>query len=220
MAKKARTFAVIGLGTFGGTVAEELVNFGNHVIGIDIDEKVVSNFAETISQALIVDARDEAALREAGVGDCDVALIALEDDLEPSVLCAINLKMIGVKTIWARANTRSHHRILSRLGVDRVVHPERQVAFHVSQTLHNPLVRDFISVGNGFYVVSFTIPESLQGERLTELKLQERFDIRCVGVMRGTEFISEGEDGCELSADDFLLLLGRRPMLREFASSL
>merc|ERR1711974_294769 len=68
-------FAVVGLGNFGATVASELVRFGNYVIGMDHDETAVNKQAEVLSQTLIIDARDEGALREAGVGDCDVALV-------------------------------------------------------------------------------------------------------------------------------------------------
>lgn len=218
--KKGRTFAVIGLGAFGSTVGKELMRFENYVIGIDRDEKAVADHAELLSQALIADARDEAALREAGLSDCDVALIAMGEDLESSVLCAMNLKLIGVEKVWAKATSKAHHRILSKIGVDRIIHPESEIGYHVAQKLHNPLVRDYIGLGNGYHVVNFIIPEALEGRKLDELNLGEAFGIRCVGVMRGSEFV--GRDGlqCELSADDHLLLLGRRANLRRFTSSL
>ncbi|MHA6326433.1 potassium channel family protein [Roseivivax sp. CAU 1753] len=220
MAEKVRMFAVVGLGNFGATVARELTRFGNQVIGIDIDEKRVTEHADDISQALIVDARDDQALKEAGIGDCDAALVALGSDLEASILAAINLKLVGVETIWAKARTKTHHRILSRLGVDRIIHPEVEVGQHVAQVLHNPLIRDYISLGNGYYVVNFRIPESLEGKSLSELTHRSEFDLRCVGVMRGTEFVAQDGEPCTLEGDDLLLLLGQRKDLRRFAASL
>lgn len=77
MPKKTRDFAVLGLGNFGGAVALELARFGNHVIGVDRSPRVVADYADKLAQAVILDSRDEAALREAGVGECDVALIAM-----------------------------------------------------------------------------------------------------------------------------------------------
>ena len=121
---KRRTFGVVGLGNFGSSVAKELQRFGNHVIGIDISEARVANLADTLSQAMIVDARDDAALRDAGFGDCDTAVVAMGSDLEASILSAMNLKLVGVQVVWAKATTRTHHRILKKLGVDRIVHPE------------------------------------------------------------------------------------------------
>lgn len=221
MAKShTHTVGVIGLGNFGRTVAAELQRFGNHVIGIDIDQKRVSDLAETLSQAMIVDAKDEEALREAGLADCDIAVVALASDLEASMLAAMNLKLLGVPRIWAKATTKTHHRILSKLGVDRVVHPEIEVGQHIAQVIHNPLVRDYVSLGNGFHVVNFAIPEALEGKKLSELPHAQDFDLRCIGVMRGSDYVGRDGDDCTLKSDDLLLLLGRRKDLRRFASSL
>ena len=220
MAEKARIFGVVGLGNFGSTVAKELTRFGNQVIGVDIDETRVTNHAEDISQALIVDARDDQALKEAGLGDCDVALVALGSDLEASILSAINLKLVGVETIWAKARTKTHHRILSRLGVDRIIHPEVEVGQHIAQVLHNPLIQDYISLGNSYYVVNVRIPESLEGKSLEDLDHKSEFNLRCVGVMRGTKFVAQDGTPCSFERDDLLLLLGQRNDLRRFAASL
>ncbi len=220
MAGKFRTFGVIGLGGFGSTVALELARFGNHVIGIDLDEARVSRHADALSQALIVDARDDVALREAGFGECDIVLVAMGENLEASTLAAINLTLIGVQTVWAKASTKTHHRILSRLGVKRIIHPEYEMGQHIAQVMHNPLVRDYVSLGNGFHLVNFRIPESLEGKALSSLPHRKKFDLRCVGVMRGTEFIGSDEVDCELRPDDLLLLLGQRKNLHDFAASL
>ena len=99
MSAKKRTIGVIGLGNFGSTVATELTRFGNYVIGVDLNQQRVSNHVERLSQAVIADARDDIALREAGLADCDMALVAMGSDLESSILSAINLKLLGVETI-------------------------------------------------------------------------------------------------------------------------
>ncbi|MBF9030913.1 TrkA family potassium uptake protein [Rhodobacterales bacterium HKCCE3408] len=216
----SRVIGVLGLGNFGSTVATELQRFGNHVIGVDVSEKRVSEHAEVLSQAVIADGRDDMALREAGLSDCEIALVAMGSDLEASILSSINLKLIGVQTVWAKAKTRTHHRILSKIGVDRVIHPEVEMGQHIAQVLHNPLVRDYVSLGNGFHVVNFRIPKSLDGKGLQDLKHDEKFDLRCIGVMRGTEYIGSDRAPCTLEPDDLILLLGRRSDLRAFAASL
>ena len=220
MSSRNRSFVVIGLGTFGSTVARDLARFGNHVIGVDVNERLVSDHADDLSQALILDARDDAALREAGIDTCDVGLVAMGTDLEASILSAINLKTIGVRTIWAKARAKSHHRILSKLGVDRVIHPEKEVGQHIAQVLHNPLVRDYVSLGNGQHVVNFRVPESLQGRSLRDMHHARDHNLRCIGVLRGTEFLGHDGTGCTLQEDDLLLFLGARQDLRDFADRL
>lgn len=220
MGRKSRSFAVIGLGTFGSTVARELARFDNEVIGIDVNERLVSAHAEDLNQALILDARDDGALKEAGIDSVDVGVVAIGTNIEASTLSAINLKTLGVETIWAKATSKNHHRILSKLGVDRVIHPEKEVGQHIAQVLHNPLVRDYVSLGNGKHVVNFRVPEKLQGKKLVQLAHNNEFDLRCIGVMRGTEFLGHDGTDCELHEDDLLLLLGDRKGLRDFAGSL
>ncbi|PRY92920.1 trk system potassium uptake protein TrkA [Hasllibacter halocynthiae] len=214
-----RSFTVIGLGAFGRTVALELRRFGNHVTGIDAKEGPVNDLADALSQAVIADARSDDALREAGVADADVAVIGMASDLESSVMAAINCRLLGVPTVWAKATSRTHHRILSKLGVDRIIHPEEEVGRHLAQVLHNPLVRDYLSLGNGYTVVNFTVPDALRGRGVGALHLERR-QLRCLGVMRGTEYVGSDVEPCTLEADDRLLLLGRRQDLRDFAAAL
>lgn len=220
MAKlKSRNFAVIGLGTFGMSVARELTRFGNHVIGIDPDAKLVNRMADDLSDAVVADGSDEAAMREIGLDGYDVALIAMGTNLEASIVSAITVKLVGVPEVWAKATSRMHHRILSRIGVDRIIRPEREMGLHIAQMLHNPLVRDYVSLGNGFHVVNIVVPERLAGKSLAELDLGKRFDLRCVGLMRGSVYKGDGDDDCTLDEDDRLMLLGQRNDLRRFADT-
>ena len=216
---KKRSVAVIGLGTFGTTVASELSRFGNHVLGIDIIERNVSHVADMLTEAVIADGRDEDALREAGVGKYDVVLIAIGEDLEANILCTMNVKMLGVKTVWVKAISRTHHRILTKLGADRVIQPEQEIGRHIAEMLHNPLVRDYVSLGNGFHVVDFRVPESLDGKGVGEIGISDRFELRILGLMRGSEFIACETGPVTMQTDDKLLLLGRRENLRRFGDS-
>lgn len=220
MARRKRNIVVIGLGTFGHTIATELAGFGNYVLGIDSDEERVNGIVEELPEAVILDCRDEDALREAGVGDYDVAVVALGHDIEASVLATMNVKLLGVDAIWVKAISRTHHRILSKLGADRVVQPEQDAGRHVAQMLHNPLLRDYLSLGNGYYIVDLRVPENLHGETVQALKLEKSPELRCMGIMRGTDYLEPTDDSTVLEADDKLLVLGKRDELRDFSERL
>lgn len=214
---KARSFAVIGLGTFGSTVASALSRFGNPVLGIDNEERTLARLSEHLTEAIIADGRDEAALREAGVGNYDVAVVAIGEDLEANILCTMNVKLLGVETIWVKAMSRTHHRILSKLGVQRVVLPEQEVGQHIAQMLHNPMVRDYVSLGNGYHVVELIVPERLDGQSLEAQKLGPDYDLRALGAMRESTFLPCEDGALILREADKLLLLGRSSDLRRFA---
>ncbi|RCK26946.1 potassium channel family protein [Thalassospira lucentensis] len=212
-----RTFVIIGLGTVGSTVASDLVRYGNHVMGIDINEKSVAALSDTLSEAVIADGRDEEALREAGVDKFDVALIAIGEDLEANILCTMNVKMLGVKTVWVKAINKTHHRILTKLEPDRVILPEQEIGQHIAQKLHNPAVRDYLSLGNGTHVINFQTPDSLNGQTVDSLDLEKTYDLRCLGLSRGSDFVSCESGAVTIAEGDRLLILGRRENLRKFS---
>lgn len=220
MAKETRTFAVIGLGAFGSAVATELARFGNKVMGVDLDEKRVSQMAQTLDSCAILDTTDEGALREAGIDQYDVALIAIGRDIQASILTTMNLKMMGVSAIWVKASNKTHHRILSKLGADRVILPEQEMGRHIAQMLNNPIVQDYVSLGNGYSVVNIVVPERLKDRAIKSLRIGTEFDLRLLGLMRGTEYRVCDMDDMVLEEADKLIVLGKRPELRRFGDAL
>ena len=220
MGRETRSFAVIGLGAFGSAVATELARFGNQVIGVDIDERRVAQLAGALSSSVILDTTDEAALREAGIDRYDVALIAIGRDIQASILTTMNLKMLGIGTLWVKASNKTHHRILSKLGTDRVILPEQEMGRHIAQMLNNPVVQDYVSLGNGFSVVNIVVPERLDGKAISTLDIGTENDLRLLGLMRGTEFHPCDQAGLALKKDDKLILLGKRADLRRFGDAL
>lgn len=218
--RKNRNFAIIGLGMFGGTIAAALASMDEEVLGIDIDENQVRQYADTLSHAVIADARDDEALKEAGLANYKVAVVAIGEDLEASILCAMNAKLIGVPCVWAKAFSRTHHRILSRIGVDRVIHPERDIGLRVAETLHTPFVADYVSLGNGFHVVDLVIAEGMPEEMLEQLAANTLEGVRCLGFMRGTEYHDCTGGGVPFEEGDRALVLGKREDLRHLSGSL
>ena len=218
MGKVNRSFVVIGLGAFGSVVAAELARLGNQVMGIDKDPRRVAALAEQLPASLILDATDEGALREAGVDRYDVGLVSIGNNLESNVIAAMNLRLVGVGTVWAKADNRTHHRILSKIGADRVVMPGLEMGRHTAQMLNNPAVQDYVSLGNGYSVVNLMIPHRLSGRTLSQLNPGPGIEI--LGMMRGTEYRDiRGEDPV-LQANDRILLLGKRVDLTTFGDRL
>ncbi|MDP5306184.1 potassium channel family protein [Paracoccus spongiarum] len=218
MARHNRSFVVIGLGAFGSVVASELARFGNRVLGIDKDHRRVAALADQLSSVVILDATDEGALREAGADRYDVGMVSIGNDLESNVIAAMNLRLIGVTTVWAKADSRTHHRILSKIGADRVVMPGLEVGRHTAQMLNNPAVQDYVSLGNGFSVVNLLVPQDLAGRPLSDPGCGP--GVTVLGIMRGTEFIAPAQDGAALRQGDRLLLLGKRVDLTRFGNQL
>ena len=208
------SIAVIGLGTFGATVARDLSTADHHVIGIDVDEARVKALADELGNVVAADARDERALRDAGVDQCDIVVIAMGEDLEANIVGAMNARLLGVGQVWVKSRSRIHRRILSKIGVDRVVNPEQDMGHRVAQTIHNPHVTDYMAVGHAQTVVSLTAPKRLQGRKLSAVDFA-RHGIECLGLEREGKLIRVSADPT-LAKGDTLMLFGRRPALQAF----
>jgi trk system potassium uptake protein len=143
-----RSFAVIGLGRFGSAMATTLAESGHDVIGVDGSEDRVRGLADLLSLAVQLDATDEKALLSAGIKDVDVAVVSIGENIESSLLVVTLLREIGIKHIVAKAVTPLHGRILEKLGVTRVVFPERETAIRLAHSLVMPNVLDYIELSS------------------------------------------------------------------------
>jgi trk system potassium uptake protein TrkA len=219
VAGKQRSVVIIGLGTFGRTIALELARVGDYVLGVDIDEGAVASVADAISEAVIADGRDEQALREAGVGRYDVAVVAIGEELEANILCTMNTKRLGVGTVWAKAISRTHQRILTKIGADRVIQPEHEIGQHVAQMLHNPLLRDYLQLEGDLFVVQIKAHKGFHGTKLPELRLHEEYGLRCLGLLRDATYVSCDRDDVTVQSGDGLLILGKAHDLRAFGEN-
>ncbi|MGE3842757.1 MAG: TrkA family potassium uptake protein [Vicinamibacterales bacterium] len=200
-----RSFAVIGLGRFGAAMASTLVELRQEVIGIDNDEERVQSMADLVSQAVQLDATDERALRAAGVQDVDVAVISIGENIEASLLVVMQVKDLGVTTIIAKAVTPLHGRILERLGVTRVIYPERDMAVRVAHSLAVSNVTDYIELSKDFSIVDLPAPKDWVHKTLKELALRPRFGLTLIAIKRPSQ-TGDGEiTNIAPSADDEIM---------------
>jgi len=162
-------FAVIGLGRFGATASLELMKMGHSVLGVDTDPKIVDKYADRLTRAVIADVSDGAAVEELGLEHYDVVLVAIGEAIQASLLCVVHLKTLGIQTIWVKASSHAQHLILNKLGVTRIIHPEEEMGLRIAQALSYPMVNDYISVGNGEFVVEIQISERLDGKPLSQI---------------------------------------------------
>ena len=162
-------FAVMGLGRFGSAASQELIKLGHSVLGVDMDSKLVTKYADELTRAVIADVTDKQALEELGVDNYDVVLVGVGSDIQTSLLCVVHLKSLGIDNIWVKASSHAQHLILNRLGVARIIHPEEEMGVRTAQVLSYPMVNDYISLGNGEFIVEIRVSERLDGMPISKV---------------------------------------------------
>lgn len=218
---KRKQFGVIGLGRFGSAMATTLAELGHDVVGVDSDESRVQRLADVIAQVLQIDATDERALRAAGIQDVNVAVVSIGENIESSLLVVMQLRELGVETIVAKAVTPLHGRILEKLGVSRVIFPEREMAMRVAHSLVMPNVIDYIELSRDFSIVEVPAPDAFVGRTLKQLELRPRLGLTLIAIKRKSDDSGAIVTNIAPAADetirrgDILALLGGNERLNQ-----
>jgi trk system potassium uptake protein TrkA len=204
-----KEFCVIGLGAFGSALARDLYERGNTVLGIDLNEKLVNEHQDHLSQVLVADATNENAMRAAGVADCDYCIVAIGDHIEDNILATQTVIDLGVKRVWSRAESTRHAKILEKLGVERVVDPELEMAHRCSKILGSRSVLDIIEFSPGFSLLELVVGPTHTGESLKELNFRQAFNATVVAIRRKDKTIPVASPDDIILEGDVLFVAGR-----------
>ncbi len=203
-----KSYVVIGLGRFGTTLARQLCALGAEVLAIDVRNDLVNQVANDVTQAVTADAQDKEVLRTLGVRDFDCAIIAIGDDLAASVLTTMNLKELEVPYIICKAHDETHRRVLEKLGVDRVIIPEKENAERLARSLNSHNVLDYIELSEEYGILEVPAPKSWIGKTLKELNVRAKLGVNIIAVESGKKTnVSPSADYC-IQAGDIMVVLG------------
>lgn len=213
---KKQQFVVIGLGRFGSSIALELMALNYEVLGIDRNEEIVSDMSELLTYAVVADASDEEVLKSLGVRNFDCGIVAIGEDIQTSILAAILLKDLGVSTVVAKAISVLHGRALEKLGVDRVVYPERDMGIRVAHQLVTPNLLDYIELSKDYSIVEMNVPLCLDGKTLTEINIRTRFGCSIVALHRSTGIIVAPTAMDQVRTGDIMVIIGSNENIDKF----
>jgi len=206
-----RQFLVVGLGRFGSSLAKTLYNLGYDVLGIDRDEEIVQNMADSITHAVQADATDENTLKALGVRNFDVAIVSIGEDIQSSILITIMLKEMGIKYLVAKAQSQLHGKVLYKVGADRVVFPERDMGVRVAHNLISSNVLDYIELSPDYSIVEIAAVPVWYNKTLGELDMRRKYGLNVMAIKRKERnvIISPNAD-VEILKDDILVVVGSK----------
>ena len=198
--------AVLGLGRFGSQLSESLSEEGHEVLAIDISEGEVQRVADQVAKAAIADITDEQALRDLGVGNMDVGVVATAF-IEASVLAAMNLQQLGVPAVYAKARSDRHATMLRRIGVQRVVEPEKEGGLRFAHLLRLRQAKDYLSLTREYGIAVYEPPPRLYGTTLDNLD-EESSTRRLLMLVRDEEVQLNPVRTQTIKANDLLIFSG------------
>lgn len=212
-----KRFGVIGLGNFGFHAAKALYEDGNEVIAVDSDKGRVQAISPYCTEALALEATDREALKALRLEDTDGVIVSTGTKISTSILICLYLQEMGVKNIIAKALDEDHEKILRRMGVNEIIHPERDSALRISRSLSRPNILDFIPLADDYDLVQVEPPRAFIGKNLKELNLRAKYNVHIIAIkaLVPESFILVPPADFVIKDSDILMMLGKTEDIRK-----
>ena len=208
---------VIGLGRFGAATAGELDRLGREVLAIDEREELVQKWSERITHTVQTDAKSVEALIQIGAKDFQIAVVAVGSSIEASVLITANLVDLKIPQIWAKAISKSHGKILERIGANHVIYPEAEAGERVAHLVSGRML-DFIEFDDDFALVKMYPPRPIRGLNLTESGVRTKHNITVVGVKSPGKPFTYATEKTVVSSHDLIIVSGTEGDIEKFSA--
>lgn len=213
---EANSVVVLGLGRFGSAIAQELVRTGTEVLGVDLEEDLVQAHNGILTHVVQADSTNAAAMRQIAVPEFDRAVVGIGTNIEASLLTASLLVEFGVKSIWAKAISDPHARILTQLGVHNVVAPEKDMGTRVAHLVRGAML-DFVEFEDDFAMVKMRTPTFTFGLKLGEAGIRREYGVTVIAIRKDTEEWTYTSAETLLEKDDRIIVAGPTRKTEKFA---
>ena len=209
------SYAVFGLGRYGKAVAQELVRNGAEVLAVDTDEEIVNAAIADIPYCKCADITEPEVIKQLGIANIDVVIIAMASSLEASVMATMLCKEIGVKTVIAKCATDMDCKILSKVGADRVVFPESESGIRLAKNLLSSGFVDIMDLSSNVSMIELEVRAEWAGKSLLELNLREKYSINVVAIIQDGNVSTDIDPEKPLSQTMRLIVIANTSRLRK-----
>ena len=201
-----KTYAVFGLGKYGRAVAGELSRSGADVIAVDMDEAIVEDAIEEIPICKCADVTDPEVIKQLGIADVDVVIIAMATRFESSVMATMLCKDIGVKRIIIKCDNEFHGKVLKKVGASQIIYPELESGTRLAKNLMSSGFVDVVELSKDISIVEMDVKPEWVGKSLIELDLRKRYGVNILAIKKG-DIVSTIFDPMMLLEEDMEMIV-------------
>ena len=213
-----KQYLVIGLGRFGTSVAKTLYEAGENILGIDVSEELVQDRINNniLKNAIIGDASDGKILKDIGAENFDVAFVCI-GDIEASVMIALNLKELRIKSIIAKAINKKHGKVLTKIGATEIVYPEEHMGKRIAELTMNTDIIEHLKFTDNFVLVEVKAPSIFWNNSLIKLDVRNKYNINIVGIKKSKgEFLPNPTANVVIEEGDVLVIITDKKTVESF----
>ncbi len=213
-------FIVLGLGRFGMSVAKTLAENGCEVLAVDNNPETVQNALEFVTHAVKADVTDEIALKSLGIGNFDVAVIAIGSSLEASIMSTLIAKEAGVKYVVTKATDARSKKVLKKIGADRVIFPEREMGVRVANSLLYGNFFEFIELSDEFGIAEVPPMKEWIGKTIAGCEVRAKYALNIVAIKHNEKVDVTPSATYVFKEDDIVIVLGENRVIQDFMESI
>jgi trk system potassium uptake protein TrkA len=182
-----KKYIIMGLGSFGASLAEKLTQEGNEVIGVDASMAKVDAMKDRISHVIRLDATDAYTVSGLPIADTDVVIVAIGEDQGANIMATAIMKNLKAKRLISRAISKLHEGVLQAIGVDEIVHPEEETAERWAKKLCLKGLVDSFELAGEFSIVEVAVPAKYHGLSLGEIGFRRNYNVVVLTTIRKGE---------------------------------
>jgi trk system potassium uptake protein TrkA len=203
-----KQFIVIGLGRFGSSLTKTLVEAGHEVLAVDKDIDLVQSMSSIATHAIQADSTDEEVLKELGVGNFSHAIVAIGENLQSSILTTLLLKEMNIPKVTVKAKNIMYGKVLTKIGADQVVYPERDMGIRLGRQLSSDNLIDYIELSPDYNLVELNAPAAMNGYTIQQLDVRAKYGVNIMAIKSadGINISPLAED--KIRTGDTLLIIG------------
>lgn len=203
-----KSFLVIGLGRFGQHLALKLMDLGNEVMAVDIEEDRVMRIAHLVTASQIGDCQDEEVLKALGVKNYDACFVCVSADFQCSLEVTCALKELGAQYVVARADRDKQAKFLKAIGADEVIHTEMDMAHRIAVRFSAKGAFEYIELTPEYAIFEISTPKSWVGQSVAEIGVRREYNINVIGIKTGSDITPLTSAGYVFTEDDHLIIAG------------
>ena len=203
-----KSFLIIGMGSLGNHLCEELSKNSCEIMIADINPLKVENTTSAVVTARICDCTNRAVLESLGVEDFDVCFVCIEDYFQACLEITDLLKELGAKMVVSRAESDTHEKFLLKNGADRVIYPEKQVAKWTAIKYISEDIGSFMELDGEHCILEVDVKDEWVGKRMDEIHIRKKYDINVLAIKKGDEMNMKIGPDTVFEEGDLMVVLG------------
>ena len=201
---------IVGAGKISTYLAELLLDENHDPVIVEKDKDLCQKVSNDLDIEVVNgDATEPDVLKRAGIEQAD-AIVSLTGKDETNMVISLIAKELGAKQIAARIEKVQYdERVLEKLGIDIVIHPEAAAAGYIEELITKPEVLDLVFLSKGdAEIMELKLKQNSPfiGKKISEINIPKNSSI--VAIREEKELLIPDKDTV-LNQDSKILVLAK-----------